>query len=306
MLKLLTKSFDLTLQNRILLLLTYAVNLFFGLIITVFFYKILITEAGGSIVLNELISDFNYMVFSDFMQVHGSAFTPVFLSALAFGVVYYLVNTFMAGGIFHQYKCGSTKFQFNGFWKSGLSFFGKYLLLAIIVFLMRVFILAFSGILFFLSANIAEGGSEREYILWMIPPLIILIFTLSIVTVIRDYTQYILFENKRLSIVSGLGKGVSYVFKNFRTLGFYWFILGAGILIGLTYLLLDSLIGMHGSFTILLMAIVQQIVVFARAFIRNWNYALVHTFYVNSIIVFNEINPLAFTIDDNEKPSEVD
>jgi hypothetical protein len=306
MFKLLAKSFRLTLENRILLFLTYALNFVFGLVVMSFFYKILITEAGGSIVLNQLIADFDYMVFSDFMRVHGSTFTPVMLSALALGGLYYFVNVFITGGIFHQYKYGGSEFRFKEFLKSGLSLFGKYWLLAIIVFLIGIFILAFSGILIFAFVNIAEGGSEREYILWMIPPLTILIFMFSVLTVISDYARYLIFENRQLNPVTGFGSGVSYVFKNFKTVGLYWLILGAGISVVLVYMLIDSIIGMRGEFTILLMIIVQQSMVFGRAFVKNWNYALVHTFYVNNPVVFIKNIETEFTDIDDDKPLEVD
>jgi hypothetical protein len=271
-----------------------------------FFYKILITEAGGSIVIDQLIADFDYMVFSDFMRVHGSVFSIVGLSALALGGLYYFVNVLITGGIFYQYKYGGSEFRFKEFFKSGLSLFGKYLLLAIIVFLLGIFILAFSGILILVFVNIAEGGSEREYILWMIPPLTILIFMLSILTVISDYARYLIFENRRLNFVTGFGSGVSYVLKNFKTVGLYWLILGAGILVGLVYMLIESIIGMRDEFTILLMIVVQQFMVFGRTFMKNWNYALMHTFYVNNPVAFIDNNETELTDSDEDKPSEVD
>jgi hypothetical protein len=306
MFKLLAKSFCLTLKNRTLLFLVYAVNLVLGLVVTSFFYKILIAEAGGSIVLNQLIADFDYMIFSDFMRVHGSAFGPVGLSAFALGGLYYIVNIFITGGIFHQYKYGGPKFQFKDFFKSGLSLFGKYLLLAMIVFLFGIFVLAFSGILILVFVNIAEGGSEREYILWMVPPLTMLIFMLSVLTVVSDYARYLIFENRRLNPVKGFGSAVSYVLKNFKTVGIYWLISGGGILVVLAYILIDSIIGMRGEFTILLMIIIQQFVVFGRIFVKNWNYALVHTFYVNNPVLFIDNNDAELTDIDDDKPSEAD
>jgi hypothetical protein len=306
MFKLIAKSFYLTLENRTLLFLVYAVNLVFGLVVTSFFYKILITEARGSIVLNQLIADFDYMVFSDFMRIHGSAFSPVGLSVFSLGGLYYIVNIFIAGGIFHQYKYGGPKLQFKGFFKSGLSLFGKYLLLEMIVFLLGIFVLAFSGILILVFVNIAEGGSERDYILWMMPPLTMLVFMLSVLTVISDYARYLIFENRRLNPATGFGSGVFYVLKNFKTVGIYWLISGGGILVVLIYMLIDSIIGMRSELTILMMIIIQQLMVFGRAFVKNWNYALVHTFYVNNPVAFIDNNEAELTDTGDDKPSEAD
>jgi hypothetical protein len=67
-------------------------------------------------------------------------FYPVGLSALALGGLYYFVNVFITGGIFHQpqvevWHFGSKILKSDFRW--------KYLLLAIIVFLIGIFILAF-------------------------------------------------------------------------------------------------------------------------------------------------------------------
>lgn len=310
MIELIRKSFRLTFDNWRLLLFMYAVNLIFGGIIAVLFYNTLFNEANGSIILDKLIEDFDYMVFSDFWRIHGSAFTPVFLAAFALSGLYFLVNTFFAGGFFYQFNSGSSALKFKPFFRASLRTFGKYLLLAIIMFLLGIFVFAFSGVLTFIFVKIAEGGSEREYILWMIPPAVFLAFSVSVLAVIKDYARYILFNHEGVNFVLGFQKSISYVFRNFRTVGFYWFITSIGVLVGLFYLLLDSVIGMRGEVTIILMIIIQQIVVLGRVFLKNWNLAFVSEFYQKYPIIFPQ--PVVETISKEEladnseesKPSE--
>lgn len=286
MIELVQKSFRLTSDNRRLLLFMYATNLIFGGIIAVVFYRIFLQEANGSIVLDKLVTDFDYMVFSDFWRIHSGAFMPVFLATFALGGLYFLVNTFFAGGVFYQFNSGSSALGFKQFLRASLKTFGKYLLLSLIVFLLGVFVFAFSGVLTFMFVKIAEDGSEREYILWMIPPAVFLIFLLGVLAVIRDYTRYILFDNEGVNFVSGFQSGISYVFRNFRTVGFYWLITSISVLVGLLYLLLDAVIGMRGEFTIALMIIIQQIIVLGRVFLKNWNFAFVSEFYQKYPIIF--------------------
>ncbi len=279
MTKSILQSFWLTLKNRRLWLFMYSVNLFFGGIIAVYFYTILLAEGNGSCVLNKLVADFDFMVFSDFWRIHGSAFTSVFLAAFAFGGVYCLMNTFFAGGIFYQFSGGSAVFRFMPFLRASLKTFGNYLLLAIIMFLLGIFVAAFSGLLFVVFVKIADGGSEREYILWLVLPALAMAFAFSILAVINDYARYLLFKHEGLGIVWGFQKGISYVFRNFRTVGFYWIIAAVGVLVGLLYLMLDTAIGMRGEVTIILMVVIQQLLVLCRVFLKNWNYAFVSDFY---------------------------
>ena len=256
-----------------------------GLGVAAFFYKTLVVEAAESIVLDKLIADFDYMVFSDFWRIHGSAFTPVWLAALAVGVLYFLINIFMVGGIFYQYKYGDSGFRFKAFVKSGFSLLGKYLLLGVIVFSIGSVVVLFSVIFFFLFVKIAEGGNERTYILWMIPPSLLLVLILSVLAVVADYARYLIFKNRALNPISGFTEGVSFVFKNFRTIGFYWLIVAVSLLIGLLYLLLDTIIGMRSEVTIVLMMIIQQTVIFGRIFLKNWHYAFVHIFSENKSVL---------------------
>src|SRR5690606_38594538 len=58
-----------------------------------------------------------------------------------------------------------------------------------------------------------------------------------------------------------------------ETMGGFWLLTLAGAGISFLYLYLAKWIGMSSADTVFVMLALQQLVVFSRSFIRNWNYA---------------------------------
>lgn len=271
-------AYGLTANKIKLPLFLYALSSAFALGAAAFFYKIVFSAADGSLAVNKLLADFNYMVYSDFVRLHGNKFRSLFLIILLFGVVFFIFNAFLTGGIFGELK-SNEKFSFKTFLRVGFSTFGSYLLLAVIQVIVLTITLLISGILFTVAFMAADGGNERDYFFWSLPPLILTLFILSIVVVIFDYARCLLFENRRFNAFEDFGKGFRYIFKYFSTVGFYWIIIGLHILVGLTYLLFDAVLGMSSVLTVVLMFVFQQAVVFARSFLRVMNFAVIQNFY---------------------------
>lgn len=262
-----------------MIIFVYLITLIPGLIIAGVFYNIVVTEGNGSLVLDKLLADFDYMIFTDFMRHHAKTLIPLYLLVFGVGGLYAILSELLTGGIFYHFKTKPSRFRLRIFLREGWRMFGKYLL----IFLMQLFVLflvfLLSGLFYFVFSLIAEGGSEKEYILWLSVPTILLIFMGSLVMLITDYARYIILEHTHLGIWQGFSKGFTYVFKNFQTVGFFWIVTGFGVVLGLVYLGLDSLIGMKGMFSVLLMFLIQQAVVIGRVFLKNLNYAVISEFY---------------------------
>jgi hypothetical protein len=309
MFKYLKAAVGLTSRYPGMILTIYLINLLPGIAVAGLFYNIAVAEGNGSLVLDKLLIDFDYMVFTDFMRLYGSAFSPVLFAAFGIIGIYFILSNLLTGGIFYHFKAQPQKFRLKVFIGEGWRMFGKYLLILIIELFLFFLIFLFSGLFFFVFALIAEGGSEREYILWLAVPIAFSIFMSSILMVISDYAKYITFEHQQLSTWGGFGKAVGYVFKNFRTVGFYWVIIGAGVLLGLAYLGIDVLIGMNSLFTVVLMLIIQQAVVIGRVFLKNLNYATINRFYTTHSVTrplpVDDLEAADLMVDyDENKPSD--
>lgn len=278
MLRHLKATLSLTTQHKKMLLFLYGMNLALGLAVARPFYSTLVSKANGSMALDALVADFDYMIFTDFMRLHSGAFRPLFLVVLLLGFIYVLLMSLFTGGIFAQLGKSAKDFNIIDFLKSGFKTFGKYLLLIVLELLFILCVFFLSGLFYFIFILVAEGGSEREYILWMIPPTAILLLMLSTVVVISDYGRCLIFESPKINAWEGFSKATTFVFKHFKAVGLYWAFIGIGVVVGLIYLLLDNVIGMTSAFTVAVMFVIQQFVVLARVFLKTANYAAVQGF----------------------------
>lgn len=286
MLRFLQAGFRSTRRYPEIILLVYLLHLIPGVVIAGRFYQKSVAEANGSLALNKLLPDFDYMVFSDFMRYHGKAFLPEVLIGLGVAGVFFLLSNLLIGGVFYHYKAQPQRFSFNKFIQEGWRMFGKYLLILLVEIFLLLIVFMLSGIFYFIFALVAEGGNERTYILWLLVPTVLLIFMSSVVIVISDYTRYFAFEFKQLGVWQGVGKAASYVLGNFRTVGLYWIVLGIGICLLLIYLGVDALVGMSNLPTVIFMFVIQQLLVVGRVLLKHFNYGIIQHVYEQHPITF--------------------
>lgn len=266
MLKILTKSFNQISQKLLLVLFLYAVGFVLAMLVSRPFYVTFLNEANTSVALDKLIADFDFMIFTDFFHQSEKAFKPFLPLIFTLGIVYLLLNTFFAGGILDATE--QDKFSFPRFFEASAQHFGRFSMLLVFLFIFLMVLVSLAGMFFFIFAAIAEGGSEKDYILWMIPPVLILIYFVGFVVIMGDYGRVMLFKLPTLTPYSAFWKAFSYIFKRPTAIALFWFIIVLGIILSVVYLGIDSLIGMHSGFTIFVMFLVQQVFVFGRTFLK--------------------------------------
>jgi hypothetical protein len=250
-----------------MILMFYLVGLVMSLIVARPFYVTFLEEANFSTELDILIKQFDFMVFTDFLRTSGKAFKP-FVSLTAFlGLITLVINNFFDGGLLNTWK--KEQFNFSDFFAACTSTFGKFLWVLFYSFVSLLVFVSLSGMFFFIFAAIAEGGSEREYILWMIPPCLILLYLISFIIVQNQYTKVIIFENPKVSAWQAFGKAFSFVLSRPQPLFLFWMIGLLGVLTYLLYLALDSWIGMHSGLTIFFMFVIQQLLVLIRTYLKT-------------------------------------
>jgi hypothetical protein len=266
MLKILLKSFHQISQKPLLVFFLYAVGFVLAMLVARPFYVTFLNEANTSVALDKLIADFDFMIFIDFFHQSQKAFRPFVPLVFVLGLVYLLLNTFFAGGVLDTTE--REKFTIPRFFVASAQHFGRFAMLLVFLFIFLMGLVSLAGMFFFIFAAIAEGGSEKEYILWMIPPVIILVYFVSFVLVLGDYARVMLFKSQSLTAYKAFWKSFSYIFKRPATIALFWVIIVLVIILSLVYLGVDSLIGMHSGFTIFVMFLVQQAFVFARTFLK--------------------------------------
>ncbi|MBP6619736.1 MAG: hypothetical protein KAX81_03665 [Leadbetterella sp.] len=266
MLRIFTKSFNQIVQKPLLVFFLYAVGFVLAMLVARPFYVTFLNEANTSVALDKLIEDFDFMIFTDFFHQSQRAFKPFVPLVFVLGLVYLLLNTFFAGGVLDATE--QDKFKFPRFFEASAQHFGRFAMLLVFLFIFLMVLVSLAGMFFFIFAAIAEGGSEKDYILWMIPPVLILVYFVGFVVILGDYGRVMLFKSQTLTPYSAFWKAFSYIFKRPTAIALFWVIIVLSIILSVVYLGIDSLIGMNSGLTIFVMFLVQQTFVFARTFLK--------------------------------------
>lgn len=266
-------------QNRKLIFFLYAITLVLAFLVARPLYSTLIEEANGSIEPDRLFREFDYMTFSDFVRLHGNALKPFVSLSLLIILLHLVLSNLFLGGIFARFSLPNEKFSIGDFLKNGVPTFGKYLLVLVVEVLLIICIIFALGMFFFIFALIAEGGSERDFIIWLIPPFLLLLISLSIAFLATDFSKIYLFLNPEKNAWQGFMAGIGYVLGRLKTLQFYWVAALLTLLVMLTYLAVEAGVGMVSALTMYIMFFIQQGVVLARTAIKVGYLASIFTYY---------------------------
>jgi hypothetical protein len=270
MLTILRQAFRRTRQNWQIVLVLFLVNFCLGLILAFPTFNILQTESQNSLAFDNLIADFDFTVFSDFLRKSGKSLMPLLPIALFLTFVYTLLNIFFTGGILSQFTDRHT-FSLNEFLKNSFRYFLRFFLLFLVQ--MLFFVIAFFVIIvvFGIFGAIGYGNTEPKFFAWLIPAILFAAFYITYLLNVGEYAKVILHKDDALNPWKAFWRASKYVNQNFKTMQVYWSVLLVSFLLLLLYLLLESSIGMTSGFTIWLMFLIQQIFVFCRTFVKVWN-----------------------------------
>jgi hypothetical protein len=266
MIKIFSKTFLDLFKKPLSVFFLYAVGFVLAMLVARPFYVTFLNEANTSVALDKLVADFDFMIFTDFFHQSQKAFQPFLPLIFTLGIVYLLLNTFFAGGILDAME--QDKFKFPRFFEASAQHFGRFAMLLVFLFIFLMVLVSLAGMFFFIFAAIAEGGSEKDYILWMIPPVLILVYFIGFVVIMGDYGRVMLFKSTTLTPYGAFWKAFSYILKRPTAIALFWLIIVLGIILSVVYLGIDSLIGMHSGLTIFVMSLVQQVFVFGRTFLK--------------------------------------
>ncbi|MDP1815944.1 MAG: hypothetical protein Q8K92_15965 [Leadbetterella sp.] len=297
MLRIITKSFNQIAQKPLLVFFMYAVGFVMAMLVARPFYVTFLNEANTSVALDKLIADFDFMIFTDFFHQSQKAFQPFLPLVFTLGIVYLLLNTFFAGGILDAPE--QEKFKFPRFFEASAQHFARFAMLLVFLFIFLMVLVSLAGMFFFIFAVIVEGGSEKDYILWMIPPVLILVYFVGFVVIMGDYGRVMLFKSPTLTPYGAFWKAFSYIFKWPSAIALFWMIIVLGIILSVVYLSIDSLIGMHSGLTIFLMFLVQQVFVFGRTFLKISTQVAAKNYFEARPIELEKVIVVAETAEEN-------
>jgi hypothetical protein len=287
MFSILFKSFVALYKKLPLVLFFYAVVFVLAMLVARPFYVTFLNEANGSVALDKLVADFDFMIFTDFLRQSGKAFRPFVALVMTIGLVYLFLNTFFAGGILRVFD--HDKFKLADFFEGSTKYFSKFVLLLVFLFIFQLVLVCLAGMFFFIFAAIAEGGNEKDYILAMLPPLAILAYFVGFVIVLGDYARVMLYKSETLTVYDAFWKSFSYVFKRHHTLLLFCLIILVGLILSVMYLGVEMAIGMHSGTSIFVMFVLQQGFVFARMFLKISTLVVAKNYFESKPVMLEKV-----------------
>ena len=270
MFTILRQAFRRTAQHWQIVLLIFLTNLVLGLFLAFPAFNILQQSSDNSLIFNNLVNDFDFTVFNDFLNKCGKSLPPLLPVSLALTGIYVLLNIFFSGGILSQFTLRNT-FNLSDFLKNSAHYFLPFLAIFLIQLVFIIFAFATSIALFGIFGVIANESTEPTFMAWMLLPSGFMFYYFTYLLNIGDYARVILHRDTLLNPWKAFWKASRYVFQNFKTMQVYWAVLIVIFVFILIYLSIESSIGMKSGFTIWLMLLVQQVFIFVRVFARIWN-----------------------------------
>lgn len=303
--EILKTSFEVIKQKWQMHMLMYLVGLILTAFPTFLFYEILGKEMGTSMLLNELVPDFSFMILGDFLNTSAKAFKPVFLYGLGVGFLGSIVYTFFAGGIIDQLSKTKERFSFGQFFKKSAALFPKYFgLLILMGTLLFVFFLV-AGLFYFIFVSIADGSTERGYVLWFIPPTILFFVMMTYGLTVSLYAKVFIWKEPKIGFEKAFWEAFYYVYREKKPVLIFWSLIVLGTALLLIYLLLDRFIGMSSAFTIALMLLFQQAFILSKFVLKHWNYAVALNYFERNGLNLSQFVKLPEPIVEEVTPMDI-
>jgi hypothetical protein len=284
-----------------MVILLLVINIAFSLILAVPMYHSLKDSFGNSLVGERMAESFDYLWWEEYRdQAQGleRTFTPSIIGKgailnnlegliqlrifdlppviMAFGLLYIILHTFLAGGILSLYKKRDTKFSMRDFFDGAGSYFFRFFLLML-----------FSWIFFLIIAQGVKGTfdsilsgmretafSEITPFYWGLVFSAIVYFLFLFIQMVFDYGRIRIVEEDSRNVLTSIASAFGFVFRHLgSTLGLFYLLFLVQTIFTLIYILIQGLIPQSSFLGIILAFLFQQIFIFGLIWIRCWLYS---------------------------------
>lgn len=250
----------------------YAVLLLLALAIAIPFGKTIRVEAGNSLAISKLLTDFDYTVYTDFMREAGNAVRPYLAVAFWIALFYFIFTVFFSGGILTLFKEEAGNKTMKIFWAGCAEFFGRFLRLAFYMLVLQIIAAAVIYIpLYAIIVSVAETSAESSVFYTAIAGIIIHLMLLVILLAISDYAKIMMIRNREYQPLRTIIRAFGFVFRHlFSTMGLYKLLLIFPIILFILYFAVIDRIGTGSAVAFLITFIIQQIFIWLRIYVKVW------------------------------------
>jgi hypothetical protein len=261
-----------TLGSPRLLLTLYLFNLLLAFPAAYSFKVMLGAEFGSSLSPEQLLSGFDFTVFSDFMNHHGNALRAVLWQVVPLVLLGLLIGPFLTGGTLAALRDHGSGFSVRTFFRDGSLFYSRMFRLSFIFsFLVAVLLTAGSIVISGVVSAVDDGAmSEVPPIMSALGGIGILSLLIALVILASEYARIsVVAGNSRRMIRAAIGS-FGFVMENFpavlalQVLFLLLFALATG-----AYWVIEGALPMGSGPTIVLVFVLQQVFVLWRILCRT-------------------------------------
>lgn len=206
-------------------LLLYLFNFLFALLAALPMFNLLENKLGRSLEIEKLIPDFDFTVFSDFINQYSDSILVLLDQSRCLILFFFLFSIFLNGGILNSFKHMEDRFSFRVFGSGCTRYFWRLLRLTVYFSAIHIFVFAGFVKIFFLlvDGDIGDLGSELELYQYLRICISIYILVASIFFMIHDFAKiHMVHEDKRLLFLP-FWQSFGLVFKHFLSVfSLYW------------------------------------------------------------------------------------
>lgn len=261
-------------KNKGVAIILYLLSSGFSLIVAIPLFKILSHEIDRTFSINTLLSDFDYVAFSDFIRFYGDKLrTLIPLAALSF-LLYALFYNFFLGGIIDATKNGHLKFlRFLIFSKR---YFWKNLLISLLVWIFWLgFISGIILLIYFLEESI-KSHTYRGLILKFLPAVILFILGQTYFMLASNYAKVMLHNGSKP--LRSFFAASRLILTNIKPWLVYAGLVSIGIMAGILYFHISDSVGTVAIAGLIASFILQQLLVLFRSFLKIYHFRFIASF----------------------------
>jgi len=279
----LKSAFKFALRKKGVVLIIYLSILILGLVFSLPLRSSLVSTAGHRLEIQQLLTSFDYTAYTDYINEFGDIFKPLVSQVKWLVIAYLLLHIFFTGGIFHMCNSRFTDSStVKDFFTGGQKFFGRIALNQLIFLLIQIGIMLVVWVptVIMLSGGLEKASSEKPYVNTIIVAVIITILLTAVGSMISDYVKAGLIRDENSKYFKVFAKQFSIAVKNFgNTFGLYLVQVALFVLLFWIYFIIEKSIGNNSGWSILLLFVIQQIVIFKRISLRV--FGLSSAWYMN-------------------------
>lgn len=270
------KGFNQAVRRKRMIGVIYLVHLLLALSLALQAGRVIDAAIGHSLAAHKLLSGYDHTVLYDMLRTHGGQVSGIVAQLGPLLAVYLLISVCLRGGILSILRQPSDRFRMRKFWEGCWEYTGRFIRLNFVIWILElgaIALVAFGAIMIITSA-IGPDFTDRS-IFWLALVSILIAFCLiAFLLTVSHYAHAHMMHRNSYRVIASIREAIQLVKSHpGKTVGLFLLNVGTMLLLYGLYFLLESLIGMHSGWSILIMFVLQQLFVFTRLLARIVNWA---------------------------------